>query len=271
MVDRLAQDESVYVDTKPGSEQMYQLFNSGKMGMVATGPWQLPDIIDAKVDYGVVPLPTFSGQPVTISAPDTWTVFDNGERGSKAAVEFVQWLSRRAGRAMGHQGRQPAAAQGHRRAAGVERSTRRTPRPDVFSNALDGAAREAGRIRLPADLPGVGQALVAVLLSQRTPEEALKAAVQAERGRSLPGGRLGPGRAAVAPAERAAATAPSGLAVASLPAGRRHPRARRRADGMVAAAVVPGHDLVTPAVGGTARTTTRCSMTRRSAPRSATR
>ena len=40
---------------------MYQLFNNGKMGMVPTGPWQLPDFIDAKIDYGVVPLPTFGG------------------------------------------------------------------------------------------------------------------------------------------------------------------------------------------------------------------
>ena len=40
------QDKSVYVDVKPGSEQMYQVFNSGKMAMVPTGPWQLPEIIE---------------------------------------------------------------------------------------------------------------------------------------------------------------------------------------------------------------------------------
>ena len=69
----LARDRSVYIDPKSGSEQMYQVFLSGRMGMVVTGPWQLPDITDAGIDYHVVPLPSFSGRPVTISGPDTWT------------------------------------------------------------------------------------------------------------------------------------------------------------------------------------------------------
>ena len=46
VVDRLAQDGSVYVDTKPDSDQTYQLFNNDKIGMVVTGPWQLPDFIE---------------------------------------------------------------------------------------------------------------------------------------------------------------------------------------------------------------------------------
>ena len=91
--DRLAQDGSVYVDTKPDSDQTYQLFNNGKIGMVVTGPWQLPDFIEAKIDFGVAPLPTFGGEPLTISGPDTWTLFDNGDKRSKAAIEFIQWLN----------------------------------------------------------------------------------------------------------------------------------------------------------------------------------
>ena len=54
VVDQLAQDGSVYVDTKPDSDQTYQLFNNDKIGMVVTGPWQLPDFIEAKTDFGVV-------------------------------------------------------------------------------------------------------------------------------------------------------------------------------------------------------------------------
>ena len=50
VVDRLAQDGSVYVDTKPDSDQTYQLFNNDKIGMVVTGPWQLPDFIEAKTE-----------------------------------------------------------------------------------------------------------------------------------------------------------------------------------------------------------------------------
>ena len=93
VVNQLAQDGSVYVDTKPDSDQTYQLFNNGKIGMVVTGPWLLPDFIAAKVDLGVALLPTFGGEPLTISAPDTWTIFDNGDARSKAAVEFVGWLN----------------------------------------------------------------------------------------------------------------------------------------------------------------------------------
>ena len=69
----------------------------------STGPWQLPDFIDAKVDYGVAPLPTFGGEPLTISAPDTWTLFDNGKaRAETPRSSSCTWLNAaRAGRAVG--------------------------------------------------------------------------------------------------------------------------------------------------------------------------
>ena len=93
-LDRLRTDKSLYVDPKPGGEQLYQVFLGGRMGMVATGPWQLPELIDKGLEYGVVPLPSYSGKPVTISGPDTWTVFDNGKAKVKAATEFVTWMSK---------------------------------------------------------------------------------------------------------------------------------------------------------------------------------
>jgi multiple sugar transport system substrate-binding protein len=90
---QMQQAKSVYLDKTTGSEQMYRVFNSGRMGMVPTGPWELPDIITAKVDYGVVPMPTYGGQPVTISGPDTWMLFDNGADRAKAVTTFAQWLT----------------------------------------------------------------------------------------------------------------------------------------------------------------------------------
>ena len=92
-LDKLRSDKSLYVDPKPGGEQLYQVFLGGRMGMVATGPWQLPEVLDEGLDYGVVPLPSYSGKGVTISGPDTWTVFDNGKARVKAATEFVTWFS----------------------------------------------------------------------------------------------------------------------------------------------------------------------------------
>jgi multiple sugar transport system substrate-binding protein len=89
----LASDGSVYIDTTAGSERMNQLFQSDKMGMILTGPWNLPDFVDAKVAYGVALLPAFEGEHTTIAGPDVWAVFDNGEKRSKAAEEFVGWLT----------------------------------------------------------------------------------------------------------------------------------------------------------------------------------
>ena len=46
---------------------MYGLFDSGKMGMVVTGPWQLADIQDHHISYGIQVLPSFGTSHETIS------------------------------------------------------------------------------------------------------------------------------------------------------------------------------------------------------------
>ena len=74
---------------------MNQLFQSDKMAMIPTGPWNLPDFVDAKVDYGVALLPAFQGEHTTIAGPDVWAIFDNGDKRAKAAEEFVAWLDER--------------------------------------------------------------------------------------------------------------------------------------------------------------------------------
>src|SRR3954462_11127562 len=91
-INQLGKDKSVYPDTKPGSETMYQIFSNNKMGMIPTGPWQLPDFVQNNTDYGVVPLPSFSGKRVTIAGPDTWTVFDNGSAKVEATVKLLTFL-----------------------------------------------------------------------------------------------------------------------------------------------------------------------------------
>jgi multiple sugar transport system substrate-binding protein len=180
VVNRLAQDGSVYVDTKPDSDQTYQLFNNGNIGMVVTGPWQLPDFIDAKDDFGVAPLPTFGGEPLTISAPDTWTIFDNGKARSDAAVTFVQWLNSpeqdakwvtKAGSLPLRKGTadQPEWAQYQKDVPGLS----------VFLDGLDGARVKPANPSYPKVSEAVGQSLVAVLLKRSSPDDALNQAVQA--------------------------------------------------------------------------------------------
>jgi multiple sugar transport system substrate-binding protein len=93
VVAKAVADGSVYIDSTAGSERMQQLFASGKMAMNVAGPYSLPEYVDAKVDYGVVAMPSFSGEHTTIAGPDTWAIFDNGDERSAAAIEFMDWFS----------------------------------------------------------------------------------------------------------------------------------------------------------------------------------
>jgi multiple sugar transport system substrate-binding protein len=172
-------DKSLYVDTKPGSEQMYQVFNSNKMAMVPTGPWQLPEFDDNDIDYGVAPLPTFGGPPVTIAGPDTWTVFDNGDARRKAAAEFVQWLNQPAQDARWDL---EAGSLPLRKATLEQPAWRKhlkeSPQVQVFIDALQDARVRPTIRAYPKVSEATGQAIVAVLLGKATPQEGLKDAVQ---------------------------------------------------------------------------------------------
>lgn len=178
-INQMGKDKSVYPDTKPGSETMYQIFNNAKMGMIATGPWQLPDFIDNGTDYGVVPLPSYSGKPVTIAGPDTWTVFDNGSAKVEAAVKFltfltageqdVQWASQAGSLPLRNSTAESSAWQQH-----VEK----TVGLDVFSEALTYARTRPTIRTYPRISQPMGQAIVKMLLDKATPEDALREVVQ---------------------------------------------------------------------------------------------
>ena len=68
-------DKSVYLDS--GNGNYLNLFNSGKIGMLWTGPWDLSSI-NTDVSYGVQVLPAANGGHSSIAGPDNWMVFDNG-------------------------------------------------------------------------------------------------------------------------------------------------------------------------------------------------
>jgi multiple sugar transport system substrate-binding protein len=184
-INQLGKDKSVYPDTKPGSETMYQIFNNNKMGMVATGPWQLPDFVDNGTDYGVVPLPTYSGNNITIAGPDTWTVFDNGSAKVAAAVKFLTYLTD------GDQDVQWASQAGSLplRTSTTESSdwkshVTKTVGLDVFSEALTYARIRPTIRTYPRISQPMGQAIVKMLLDKATPEDALREVVD-EANRAL--------------------------------------------------------------------------------------
>ncbi|TDV54922.1 carbohydrate ABC transporter substrate-binding protein (CUT1 family) [Actinophytocola oryzae] len=171
----LARDKSVYIDPKSGSEQMYQVYNSGRMGMVVTGPWQLPDILDAGVDYEVVPLPSFNGKPVTISGPDTWTVFDNGAARVEAARTFVSWLiqpEQDVRWALGA-GSLPLSQESESSPEWSQYAAE-TPGLKVFATALESARVRPVHPAYPDISQALATAITSVLLGKSTPEEAMR-------------------------------------------------------------------------------------------------
>jgi multiple sugar transport system substrate-binding protein len=85
-------DKSMYLD--PTDNAYANLFNSGKIGMLVTGPWDLSAF--PNVDYGVQVMPSYpgaSGAHQTISGPDNWVVFNNGNSQVSAAEQFLLWLT----------------------------------------------------------------------------------------------------------------------------------------------------------------------------------
>jgi len=85
-------DKSMYLD--PTDSAYGNLFNSGKIGMLVTGPWDLSSF--PNVHYGVQIMPSYpgsSGGHQTISGPDNWVIFNNGSAHVSAAEQFLLWLT----------------------------------------------------------------------------------------------------------------------------------------------------------------------------------
>jgi multiple sugar transport system substrate-binding protein len=89
---QMAAGHSMYLD--PTDSSYGTLFNSGKIGMLVTGPWDLSSF--PNVHYGVQIMPSFpgtSGGHQTIAGPDNWVIFNNGSARVAAAEKFLLWLT----------------------------------------------------------------------------------------------------------------------------------------------------------------------------------
>ena len=90
--DMAVTSHSMYLD--PTDSAYANLFNSGKIGMLVTGPWDLSGF--PNVHYGVQIMPSYpgsSGGHQTISGPDNWVIFNNGSARVAAAEKFLLWLT----------------------------------------------------------------------------------------------------------------------------------------------------------------------------------
>jgi multiple sugar transport system substrate-binding protein len=180
-------DESVFLDVQ--NSPYTGLFNSGKIGMLMTGPWDLSSFPD--VDYGVEILPGFDGDHQTIAGPDMWTVFDNGGGRAQAALGFIAWLT------AAEQMKADALATGHlpfrlsviEDAAFIEEFGATVPGVDVFAENLANVAQARPVLAAyPQVSEAMGLAIVAAMLGEKDPQAALdEAAAQANDALALAG------------------------------------------------------------------------------------
>ncbi|GAB5896534.1 ABC transporter substrate-binding protein [Mycolicibacterium mageritense] len=179
--DMAVTDKSLYLDTT--NENGPKLMNSGKVAMLVTGPWDLSQLSD--IDYGVQVMPTFAGTNgahQSISGPDNWVVFDNGDKKKQAAIDFVKWLT------APDQVRTFSLGTGDlptRLSVGQDPAFRdqlneKLPGSATFVENLTNVKKVRPAVeQYPAISEALGQAVVAVMLGKDEPATALKNAADA--------------------------------------------------------------------------------------------
>ena len=173
-------DKSMYLD--PTDEAYTNLFNSGKIGMLVTGPWDLA--VFPNVRYGVQVMPAYPGTDgghQTISGPDNWVVFNNGASKVAAAEQFLIWLTAAA------QDKYFAVQTGDlpiRQSVGNDASVTQqmnTAVPGMATYIANLANVKQARPQIP-QYPKIstilGTMIVSVLLGKSQPQAALTAAAQ---------------------------------------------------------------------------------------------
>lgn len=178
------QDGSMYLDFQPDSGKYGQLFNSGKIGMVITGPWDLSGFPD--VNYGVQIMPSFDpgGSHETIAGPDNWVIFDNGPERVDAAWKFLSFMT------SPEQVLQDSLDTSHMPtrssvAAMPEFADFYTKYPgtQVFVDNLANVLKARPQIpQYPRISSALGQALVSALQGKATPQDALNQAADQANG-----------------------------------------------------------------------------------------
>jgi multiple sugar transport system substrate-binding protein len=177
MLQRLSGANAVYLDN--GSGDYIGLFTSGHIGMLWTGPWDLSQIRTGNQPYGVQILPADVNHQ-TISGPDNWVVFNNGQDRTHAAWEFLRWFTSPQINLQWSlmTGDLPvrAATTG---LPGYQQFLRKYPGIGVWAANLRNAVQARPvTVTYPKISNAVGQAVEAVLLGKAQPQQALSQAAQ---------------------------------------------------------------------------------------------
>ncbi|HEX9042632.1 MAG TPA: ABC transporter substrate-binding protein [Trebonia sp.] len=171
-------DKSMYFD--PTDQAYTNLFNSGKIGMLVTGPWDLSAFPD--IDYGVQVMPSYPGSSAghqTISGPDNWVVFDNGSGQVSPAEQFLLWLTAPAQvRTWSLQtGDLPTRASVADASGFGQQMDKTQPGVSTFVANLSNVRQARPQItQYPAISTILGNMVLSVLLGKSTPQAALAAA-----------------------------------------------------------------------------------------------
>jgi multiple sugar transport system substrate-binding protein len=173
--DMAVTDKSVYLDT--GNGNYLNLFNSGKIAMLWTGPWDLSSI-NKDVSYGVTELPGYNGDHETISGPDLYMLFDHSSGRSDTASKFVTWLtSASVNLKFSIATGDLPLRKSETTMPGYQTFLQKYPAEKVFVANLDNVRHVRPNIASYAQVStAVGQMVQSVLLGQAQPAAALKSA-----------------------------------------------------------------------------------------------
>ena len=173
-------DHSMYLD--PTDSEYANLFNSGKIGMLVTGPWDLSSF--PNVQYGVQVMPSYpgsSGGHQTISGPDNWVIFNNGPARVAAAEKFLLWMT--AAPQVKYfslqTGDLPTRASVESSPGFLTQMDKALPGVDTFVTNLGNVQQARPQLATYPQISTVlGNMIVSVLLGKSQPEAALASAAQ---------------------------------------------------------------------------------------------
>src|SRR5690349_532485 len=173
-------DKSMYLD--PSDSTYSNLFNSGKIGMLVTGPWDLSAF--PAVKYGVQVMPAYPGTTgghQTISGPDNWVIFNNSPARVAAAEQFLLWLTAPAQVKYWavQTGNLPSRQSVGDSAAVIQQMNAALPGVGAFIANLANVKQARPQIsQYPKISTILGNMVVSVLLGKSQPQAALTAAAQ---------------------------------------------------------------------------------------------
>jgi multiple sugar transport system substrate-binding protein len=181
LLQQLTTHHSIYLDD--GSDNYLSVFNNGHIGMLWTGPWDLAQIVQSKVKYGVTVLPSDANHQ-TISGPDNWVMFNNGSAREQAAWTFLKWLTSPSIdlQWVTMTGDLPVRASVSK-LPGYNKFVAKYPGIGVWAANLNNATQARPQnTKYPKLSTAVGQAVQSVLLGKASPSQALSQAAQQVNG-----------------------------------------------------------------------------------------